>query len=287
MTADRRPSSLVQPSGPFEWTQAAAGLALRCAPLQEIADHLFTTRRWRLGAPVVASEDEAWSDVATAMRVDPSRLARLRQVHGATVVMAESASCGTRPDADILISRDRSIAVAVQVADCVPLLAADRRSGAVGAAHAGWRGLAARVPHTLVSAMTREFGTSAADLVIAVGPSIGACCYEVGTEVRDAFRHAFTGRLVTRWFLDDPRPTTINPSIEKATGARRGNHWFFDTWTAVRDQLEEAGVPAANIHRVDLCTASHADLLCSYRRDGQAAGRMAAAIRSAAVTGAF
>src|SRR6185436_4217590 len=98
----------------------------------------------------------------------PSHLVRARQVHGASVLVHRGAGVrpaeagphdsSERPDADIIVSDDPSSALAVQTADCIPLLMADARSHAVAAAHAGWRGLAARVPSASVEALVREFG---------------------------------------------------------------------------------------------------------------------------------
>src|SRR5262245_59148395 len=120
-----------QPSDGFEWVQAPAGPALRATALDHIADHIFTTRRWRLGTPAGPGGGDGWLGVAAAMGVDAARLARLNQVHGAAAIVAESTSTTARPRADILVTRDAAIAVAVQAADCVPLVAADRRTGAV------------------------------------------------------------------------------------------------------------------------------------------------------------
>lgn len=268
-----------QPSGAFAWVQAAAGPALVCAPLQRTAAHIFTTRPWRLGSPAPDRTEDGWAEVADALSVDPLHLVRVHQVHGASVVVAASGR-GTRlSPADIIVTRDTAAAIAVQAADCVPLLMADRRIGVVAAAHAGWRGLAARVPQVAIQALTREFGSRPADMVVAVGPSIGACCYEVGVEVRDAFTRAGFGRAEqTRWFFDDPQPTEANPSMPTLSKTRRADHRFMDSWAIARRQLELAGVPAEQIHVAELCTASHPDMLCSYRRDGKAAGRIAGAI---------
>src|SRR4051794_20102897 len=182
-----------QPSGGFEWVQAAGGLALVCSALRPIADHLFTTREWALGSHAGAS-DEDWAAVAVSMGVAPDDLVRLHQVHGAAVVARRvedtSAAAAVRPDADVVISNDPSLALAIQTADCVPLLIGDRVTGAVAAAHAGWRGLAAGVPGTTMVALAREFGSAPADLVAAVGPSICAERYEVGEEVRARFAEA-------------------------------------------------------------------------------------------------
>ena len=128
--------------------------------------------------------------------------------------------------------------------------------------------------------MAREFASASADLVAAIGPSIGACCYEVGGDVRQAFEQAgFDRRQMARWFRELPVASRLNPPMPGRGSIRRADHWFFDGWSAARDQLIEAGVPAAQIFVAELCTASHPGTLCSYRRDGQLAGRMAGAIR--------
>src|SRR6185369_8757412 len=163
-----------QPSGGFEWVQAAGGQALVCRPLSPSAAHLFTTREWALGSRAEAA-DEDWQPVAASLGVDPDHLVRLRQVHGAAVVVrrvGDPPPAIARPDADIVVSNDPSNALAIQTADCVPLLIADPATGAIAAAHAGWRGLAAGVPGVTVAALAREFGSAPADLVAAVGPSI-------------------------------------------------------------------------------------------------------------------
>ncbi len=270
-----------KPSDGFAWVQAEGGAALACEALG--VPHLFTTRGWALGSRVDRVEEDWWP-VGASMGVERAQLVRLHQVHGAAVVVRRA---GERlpqpllPDADILVSDDPSIALAIQTADCVPLLIADRRTGVVAAAHAGWKGMAAGVPRTTVAALTREFGSRPADLIAVAGPSVGACCYEVGAEVRDAFTQGgFNGTLLQRWFFATPQPSAANPSMPGLPDRRRADHWFFDGWAATRYQLEEAGIPSMQIHSAELCTASHPEFLCSYRRDGKAAGRIAAAIRT-------
>jgi polyphenol oxidase len=259
---------LPAPGDDFEWRPSSAGLTLVCRALEPFAAHVFTTGEWRLGTASADQRDAGWRDVADAMHVDPVHLVRAHQVHGAAVVVRRrgdaAASAAHLADADILVSDDDSVAVAIQTADCVPLLMVDRGTGAVAAAHAGWRGLAARVPRVAVGALRDAFGTSAADVIVAIGPSICANNYEVDAAVRTAFEAAgATDAQLARWFLP----------------AARSAHWQFDGWRAAVDQLEETGVPAAQIHVAALCTAAHPQL-CSYRRDGAGAGRIAAAIRS-------
>jgi hypothetical protein len=301
---------LPQPTDAFEWVQAAAGLALVCRPLARFAAHLFTTREWSLGA-MAADSDDAWDQIAAAMQVDRAHLVRIHQVHGSSVVVrrahqpASLAAASLRPDADVIVSDDCSIALAIQTADCVPLVIADgavradgpdradgthranRDGGAevgrapVAAAHAGWRGLAARVPMVAVAALTRELGARPADLIAAIGPSIGACCYEVGHDVRKRFEDAgFSTEQLARWFVAEPRRSVRNPSMPGLPAQSRADHWFFDAWAAAREELVAAGVPAGQIYSADLCTASHPNAFCSYRRDGAPAGRLAAVVRA-------
>jgi hypothetical protein len=243
-------------------------VTLVCGALEPYAAHLFTTRVWRLGTAAPDDRDAGWQQVAETMGVDVPHLARLHQVHGVTVVVRrrgdEVAAQAALPDADILVSNDPSIALAIQTADCVPLLIADRATGAVAAAHAGWRGLAAGVPGIAVRAMRDAFATTPANVVAAIGPSICADNYEVDAAVRSGFEAAgATERQLARWFLP----------------GRRDAHWHFDGWQSAIDQLVDAGVPRTQIHAARLCTAAHSQL-CSYRRDGKDAGRIAAAIRA-------
>jgi YfiH family protein len=264
----------------FEWREESWGAALRCTPLQTIAPHLFTTRQLAL------SSQRDWDALAAAVGARGIQMGT--QVHGreALVVRRDTrarASSGTgrraapetRPEADILVSNDPGIAVAVRAADCVPILIGDPQSRAVAAVHAGWRGTAAGAASAAVAALTREFGARPADLVAALGPSIGPCCYEVGSELVDAFAAAGHARdLVDRWFVSPPpRRGSLAPPGD-APRLR------LDTWAANRDQLVLAGLDEQSIHTCGLCTASHLELFPSYRVEGRAAGRIAGVIRS-------
>jgi YfiH family protein len=260
---------------PFHWTAQRWGAALRCRALEPIATHLFTTRQLEL-----SSEDD-WRQVGEAVGAP---VMSLTQVHGGDVVVLRRdspLSTGVRPRADALVSDDPGVALSVRAADCVPLLLADARTGAVGAVHAGWRGTAAGVTTAAVDAMVREFGTSPADLIAAIGPSIGACCYEVGSELVDAFAAAGHPRhLIDRWFR---APAPRRGSFRTALHVAEGDTLRLDVAGANRDQLILAGVLEQNIHLSGLCTAMHLDVLTSFRMEKENAGRIAGVVRAAGV----
>ncbi len=266
---------LPPPDAAFEWTTIADRPALICRALAPFARHFFTTRQWRLGAAEVATHDAStWEEVAAAAGAE---LVRVRQVHGRGVAVARASTPITT--ADIVVADDPRFAVAVQAADCVPLLIADTATGAVAAAHAGWRGLVLRVPEAAIASLERLYSSRREDLIVAAGPSIGACCYEVGPDVRSAFLAAgFAGDLLDGWFAMDPLVTRDNPSMASLVGASDGDREFFDGWRATREQLQASGVPAEQIFQARLCTASHRTTFCSYRRDGSPAGRIAGVI---------
>jgi YfiH family protein len=256
-----------------------------CEVLTPLAPHFFTSAVWWLGARDRRRSDhpDAWEEIRTEIDVAPGHLARMRQVHGSASVVATADVANRLPAADIIVSAEPSMAIAVQAADCVPLLLADRRSGAVAAAHAGWRGLAADVPRIAVEALRQHYGTKPEDLVVAAGPSIGACCYQVGPDVYDAFARTGAGSgAMARWFRKTPATLPGNPPFAGAPAAASADRWFFDGWGAVRDLLTAAGVGSASVHQCGLCTASHPAVFCSYRRDGAPAGRMAGVIRASA-----
>jgi YfiH family protein len=251
----------------FFWADTPSGPVLKCRPLEHVASHLFTTRQ----LPLSSAGD--WRGVAALLGA--ASAVTLNQVHGRDVaIVRESAPVpADRQRADALISNDPGVAIAVRAADCVPLLYADSTTGAVAAVHAGWRGTAAGVATAALEALTREFGSRPGDMTVAIGPSIGACCYEVGSELVDAFAAAGHARhLVDRWFVARPAPR----------GSRERPRLRLDVAGANRDQLVLAGVLEDNIHDCGLCTAMHLEVLTSFRAEKEQAGRIAGVIRARA-----
>ncbi len=258
--------TLPQPHPAFRWTVEPWGHALRCTPLEDVAQHLFTTRQLELRPQTPQIGEAAWAQAARSVGAHADRLMRVKQVHGNTVrVLARGhvpdAATLERPDADAVASNEAGLALAVMVADCVPILIADRSTGAVAAIHAGWRGTCAGIATASVQAMAREMGADPSAMTAAIGPSIGPEDYEVGATLVDAFLAAgHAPRDVDRWFI------------------RRDAATHLDLWSANRDQLAAAGIPSANIHCCGLSTLAHPGVFDSFRRDAAAAGRMAAII---------
>lgn len=249
---------------PFRWADTPWGPALQCEPLAALARHVFTARG--LDLPHADSGD-GWAPLAAWLGVDDEHLWRVKQVHGVTALTDHVAPCdGVWPEADLVATDRPDVALAVRTADCVPILYADERTGAVAAVHAGWRGTVAGAGPRMVDVLRVRFGCNPDDLVVAIGPSIGPEAYEVGQDVVDAFQAA--------WPDDAARGTWWAPRA--APGK-----YLLDLWTVTRDQLAGAGVRPQRIHLAGLCTATHADVFHSFRADGASAGRMAAAIRRA------
>ncbi len=255
-----------EPKAGFVWSEEAWGPVLRCTPLRLVAPHAFTTS----GLDVRLDRSNGardWTMLARALDVPSDRLIRASQVHGLAVHVlrpsAEAIESGGF-EGDGLVTDDSSIALAVVAADCVPILIAHAPTGVVAAAHAGWRGTAAGVARQVVRAGIAEFGIDPSELVAAIGPSVGPCCYAVGHDVRLAYGSASpASESWQRWF----------------TGSSDGS-LYLDLWAANRDQLVDAGLAPENIYVAGLCTVTHAGLLHSHRAHGANAGRMAAAIRS-------
>jgi hypothetical protein len=161
---------------------------------------------------------------------------------------------------DGLMTRERGLLLGVQTADCVPVLIADTRTRAVAAFHAGWRGTLARIVERGVGTMRREFGSRPKDLVAAIGPAIGACCFAVGEEVRFEFesQFAYAPELFSEVYDADPvrEKYPLLFLTARAPGhSNIGPQIHLDLWEANRRQLLDAGLKAKSISVVGECTA--------------------------------
>ena len=188
--------------------------------------------------------------IAARLGVPPGRIVVLDQVHGDRVVTAaavrEAAPQPTRADA--VVSDDPQDVLAIGVADCRPVLFHDPSTGAAAAAHCGWRGTLAGLVGTVVDEMVVRVGSEPADMHVAVGPGIGGACYQVGTEVVEAFADA-----------GFPAGTSWPDDVGR---------FRLDLAMAIQHTLRTAGVRSERIAIDAACTHCDPERFFSYRRDG-------------------
>jgi YfiH family protein len=178
----------------------------------------------------------------------------MRQVHG-NEVRAIDAPPSEPLVCDGLATAERSLALVVKTADCVPIIFWDERRNVVAAVHAGWRGALAAVPSRALVCLEESFGSRAESIHVVMGPAIGRCCYEVGGEVVEAFGKRF-------------------PDADElfTTGPRGRQH--LDLIRANARPLLEAGVSPDRIYEAGMCTSCENDRFYSYRKEGKGVGRL-------------
>ena len=211
--------------------------------------HITTTRHFpgvTASSEPTAPFNEGARQALKAANLDGTRLSYLKQVHGVEALRAPTGG-GYAGVGDVLTTTERSIPLAIFTADCLALTLWDSIARVLTVAHAGWRGTAKGATGTAVKAAVQA-GARADQLHVAIGPSIGPCCYEVDEPVMREFGRTH-GRRAQAWF----KP------------AREG-HAMLDLWNANEALLADAGVDRAKIQNPRLCTACHPDLLYSYRK---------------------
>jgi YfiH family protein len=212
----------------------------------------------------------------------PWPLVRLRQIHSDLVHTVDHVP--EQPlTGDGLLTAAPHLLLAVQTADCLPVLLVDREHKAVGAFHAGWRGTLARIVEKGVGMMRLNFGSKPEQLSAAIGPGIGACCYSVGEEVRGKFDAQFAyARQLFREKTESGSVQEKYPLLfltARAPGhGDAGRTIYLDLREANRRQLLAVGMRPVNIHVLDLCTACRIDLFFSHRAQKGVTGRQMAVI---------
>jgi polyphenol oxidase len=201
----------------------------------------------RLGPPGWETRDASRRRMTHAL-APSGRLLLLHQVHGDTI---HRAPWDGQLEGDAAISDQPRTILGIETADCLPVLLADPRRRVVAAAHAGWRGTAKGIARKVLDALIAD-GSRASDVIAALGPGIGPCCYEVGPELVPEF-----GRGGEAFFQPG-----------------KGDRLRLDVRAANAHQLREGGVPEGQIHGVADCTFHEADRYHSYRREGRGGGRM-------------
>jgi YfiH family protein len=205
-------------------------------------------------------------------------LVTLRQIHSDLIY------CVSKPPeyslaGDGLLTDVPELLLAIQTADCLPVILVDSKRWAVGIFHAGWRGTVKRIVEKGVGEMRRYFSSHARDLQAAIGPGIHKCCYEVGPELRAQFESQFD--YANKLFSEVKESHAIREKYPLLfLTARAPGHSelprkiFLDLVEANRRQLIAAGVSARNISASPLCTSCRTDLLFSYRGERGATGRL-------------
>jgi hypothetical protein len=217
-------------------------------------------------------------------------LVTLRQFHS-SVIQSSVARLASNPDpscpspgkGDGLITNTPGLLLAVQTADCIPVLVADRRLRVVAAFHAGWRGTVKRIVESGIGRMRLEYGSRPEDLVAAIGPGVGPCCYAVGEDVFSTFESQFIyfQDLFIEVYDSDPvrKKYPMLFLTQRAPGhSPIGPSLHLDLIEANRRQLLAAGLPARSIKIVGGCTSCQHDLFFSHRSSKGHAGRMMAVI---------
>ena len=205
-------------------------------------------------------------------------LITVRQIHSDIIHRIDSIP-GEPLAGDGLITVTPGLLLAIQAADCLPVMLVDPKHRAVGVFHAGWRGTVKRIVEKGVGEMHRCFGSHPRDLKAAIGPGIQGCCYEVGAEVRTKFESQFAYAANLFREVKESDPVREKYPLLFLTARAPGHselptRIFLDLVEANRQQLLAAGVLKKNIEASPLCTNCHPDLLFSYRAEKGKTGRM-------------
>jgi hypothetical protein len=208
----------------------------------------------------------------------PWPLVTLRQIHS-DIIHPIAAVPNEPPVGDGLITNTPGLLLAIQTADCLPVIVVDRRKRAIGVFHAGWRGTVKRIVEKGVGEMHRYFGSRPGDLEAAIGPGVHNCCYTVGEEVRENFESQFAYASALFHEVKESDPVREKYPMLFLTARAPGHSnlpikIFLDLVEANRRQLLDAGVPRKNIDASPLCTSCNVDLLFSYRAEKGVTGRL-------------
>lgn len=200
-----------------------------------------------------------------ALGVGLSSVVRVRQVHGDGVLVVDENVVKQEGfprvlldegfEYDATVTNRPGLALSIGTADCLPILLFDPRKGAIGAVHAGWRSTVKRIAEKTVKTMVKTYGTNPQDLLAAIGPGIGGCCYEVDDPVIKPLAKAL-------------------PSWEAFVSSKENGRFHLDLSGVNSRILEEAGLPQEHIFPLNLCTSCRRDLFYSYRAEKPRTGRM-------------
>jgi polyphenol oxidase len=199
-----------------------------------------------------------WGNLSAAFHIPVEKFLVLNQVHGNDifVIGRHGNYFNSREELnyDAIVTNRANLAICIKTADCVPVFLVDRVKKVIAAVHAGWRGSALGIAAKAVRLMRSQYGSQTADLVAAIGPSIGPCCYEVDAATADQFRSH-----------------TNHESFLKP--GKRKDRWMLNLVEVNRTQLREAGLAEEAIDSAGICTACRQDHFFSHRGSGGVTGR--------------
>lgn len=241
--------------------------------MSECINHCFTTKCGGLSCGMVSGLNlgfrvgDDWDTVTENYKLvskdigfQYERITAGRQTHSTNIRIITELDAGKGVskesefmDVDGMVTNIRQLPLVVYYADCVPILMAERSAGVIAAVHSGWRGTVGEIAGNAINIMTEQFNAKPENIIAAIGPSIGQCCFETGSEVANEF--------------DD------DLSIECDNGK-----FMVDLWKANERILLKYGLKQENIDILKMCTMCNSDLLYSYRVNKETTGRMGAFI---------
>ena len=232
--------------------------------------HGFSTR-WDGGGEIISdsatlntsdSLNEKCRRMFSALGHKNAEIVSLNQIHSNRVFVVETARYSEIENykGDGLVTNIENVALAIKTADCFPILIVDPIRKAICAVHSGWRGTLSRILPGAIDEMVRRYQSDPARLMVALGPGIRECCFEVGEEVARMFKEAYPGESTARTRPDVPGKYLVNLA------------------GVLKTQLTQAGIPPENQHDSGMCTCCNTREFFSLRAEGAAAGRMISVI---------
>ena len=177
------------------------------------------------------------------------------QIHSDIVNIIDKDSVGLKKEGDALITNLKDTPLLVFTADCVPIAIIDKNNKAIGAVHAGWRGTYSQISKNTIELMKKEYNTNTDDLLCVIGPSIGACCYEVSKDLVEKFNTIITNKEEKFYII-------------------REDKYYLDLWKVNELILQECGIKKENITNLNICTSCNSDKFHSYRKHNQTSERL-------------